>query len=237
MSIPENARISTDNNSRISLFETKTSHVVFIGPKKKIEVKSLSIKTKKDSLLKNLFRKKININRPTSVAGVRASKKGENSVIWDEGDSDTIDRTSEWQLYKTRDYKKILDLTKDAEDLDGVFLRSMSLYMIHGVKESSKISIGLENYISQSSEPKLKTQSLETLAFINFETGKYDRAFEYIKKATKYKRSSDISELSYYLLVSTYYYTGNQKESRKYFNKMKNYYPDSVLLKKLREFN
>ncbi len=239
MTLPSNAFVITGKRSQAHLFDTARNTVVSIQPGEKASIAALSGKKGggQPSVWQRL-RKENHAAGITVAAAIRGAEEGKVEMEWDDGSGSTAkanDRSAEWKLFGAKQYSKVIPLTKNASDDDGVFLHAASTYYLIGNSSAEKVTPALEKIISGGAGSGIKTESRKILAAIDFESARFDRSWEHMSAAAKSVPEGEIGESGYFILAQSAFYTNRFDEGREYLRKMKKYHGRSPLLEKIVE--
>lgn len=239
MVLPPNTVIVTGKRSQAHIFDTVSGIVTSIQPEQKITLSSIS-KTKKNKNLSvwDKLRKEKHATGIATTAAVRGAEEGNVELEWDTGDEESTrkdDRATEWMLFGEKQYERIVHLTKNASDVDGIFLNAASIYYLEGSKTAEKIVPILKKVIAGDAKSIIKSESNKILAAIYFEQGRFDLAWEHMNAAAVTIPENEISETGYYILAQSAFFTNRSDEGRLYLKKMKRYHANSPLIEKIIE--
>ncbi len=239
MTIPSNAFVITGKRSQAHLFDTSRNTVVSIQPGEKASIASLS--GKKGGGQPSVWQRLRKENHPASIttaAAVRGAEEGKVEMEWDDGSGSSAkanDRSAEWKLFGEKKYSKVIPLTKNASDTDGIFLHAASTYYLIGNSSAEKVTPALEKIIAGGAGSGIKTESRKILAAISFEQARFDRSWEYMTAAAKSVPEGEIGETGYFILAQSAFNINRLEEGREYLRKMKKYHSRSSLLEKIVE--
>lgn len=234
MALPANTVIITGKQSQAHIFDTALGVVTSIQPEQKVALASLVTKKQNKNLsIWDKLRKEKHSITPSPKAAVRGEEEGRMELEWDDGNqtqSREVDRTAEWILFGEKQYEKVIAMTRNAKDIDGLFLHAASTYYLKGISTAPKVTPVLEKAIAESAKTVIKTEGHTILAALHFEQGRFDVAWEHMSAAAKNMPESEISEVGYFILAQSAFFTNRIDEGRFYIKKMKQYYGDSPLI-------
>ncbi len=237
MVIPENSVVVTGKKSQAHLYDPSRGISLTIGPGVITSIDSLKESEKiADAVFYKKFRKGIVFTGRSTTAAVRAETEDRlnNNFILSEVDlNGEVDRSAEWKLFERSEYVRIIQITGDAADYEGMFLFAASLYFHEGEKAGEKAAPILEKIIAGTAEAKLKTESMRLLSAIYFSQGFYDRSCELMMEAVKNTQEGDITEADYFILVQSLFFTNRNEEGERYLTAMRRYYPGSELMSRI----
>ena len=237
MVIPDDAVIVTGEKSQAHLYDPSRGIRLTIGPETEASVVSFK-KTEKisDTQFFQKFRKGIVYTGKSTTAAVRAETMDplHNDLVLSEDDwKDDMDRSAEWKLFEKSEYARIIQITENAADYQGMFLFAASSYYHEGDKSVEKAAPVLEKVIAGTVNSKLKTESLRLLSAIYFSQAFYDRSCELMAEAVKNTQEGNITEADYYILAQSLFFLNRNEEGERYLNRMMKYYPESDLINKI----
>jgi hypothetical protein len=237
MIIPDNAVIVTGKKSQAHLYDPSSGIRLTIGPETAVSVDSFK-KTAQisDALFFQKFRKGIVYTGKSTTAAVRAEtieSLNDEFVLSEDDLKDGTDRSAEWKLFEKSEYTRIIQITENAADYEGMFLFAASLYSHEGDKSGEKAAPLLEKVIAGTGNSKLKTESMRLLSAIYFSQAFYDRSCELMMEAVKNTQEGNITEADYYILVQSLFFLNRNEEGEKYLSRMMKYYPESELTSKI----
>jgi hypothetical protein len=238
MIVPSNAFIITGPRSQAHLYDPGSGVTSSIQPGQKASIASLTGgKGVARHSLWDRLKKENRTGGITTSAGVRGAEEGSVEMEWDDGGSSAHlkNRDAEWKLFGERQYAKIIPLTKNASDDDGVFLHAASTYYLIGNSAAEKVTPTLEKIISGGAGSGIRTESSKILAAICFEQARFDRSWDYMSAVAKGLPESEIGETGYFIMAQSAFYTNRSDEGREHLRKMKKYHGRSPLLEKIVE--
>ncbi|HOJ30204.1 MAG TPA: hypothetical protein PL059_14145 [Spirochaetota bacterium] len=239
MVLPPNAVIITGKRSQAHIFDTVSGIVTSIQPQQKITVVSLApTKQNKNLTVWDKIRKEKHTTGIVTTAAVRGAEEGNVELEWDTVNEESTmknDRATEWMLFGEKQYDRVISMTKNASDMDGVFLNAASTYYSKGMNKAEKVIPVLKQIIAGSAKNIIKSESNKILAAIYFEQGRFDLAWEHMNAAAVTIPENEISETGYYILAQSAFFTNRSDEGHLYLKKMKKYYKDSPLIEKVIE--
>ncbi len=237
MIIPTTAVIITGKRSQAHLYDTAHNTVVSIQAGEKISIASLSgLKKTTPPSAWHWLRKENRSANLTFPAAVRGAEEGKVELEWDDGCGSSeiaSNRDYEWKLFNEKQYSKIIPMTKNATDTEGIFLHAAATYYLKGNSSAKNVAPVLENLITGGAGSNIKTESRKILSAITFDQARFDLSWEHMSAVAKNIPECEISESGYYILTQSAFYTNRSDKGREYLRKMKKCHSRSQLIEKI----